>query len=393
MSYIKKLIQESETPQLQSYVGNLNKNFDKVKNLLEKYEEAGELIATEHKEINSAIGSVFDHVYSYQIGIKSMITHSQEYQKTDLEHFMFFDSPSTVTGLNKYNKLLNKFDISSELNKTKKAFEYATNITIELMELRERSAELKKLIVTRENKSAVIKAATEKAKKASHKDLIRAIEHLNKVVEVYKDSIVADNKQMVMNGYVDIINALKEDNLIKAPSTRSRNDKTVYAQSNFVYSEILQVEESERNNPNFILKSKEKLEQQAQESAERIYSDLKQFYICRVSEKVATILSHKGNLERINTINLETGNQIEANLEFQFKDLSSFELNTKVVVVNSYEGNIDEFIRVPTTFHNIVTPDLVKHTANLSAKKADDLYLKDYLVKNNPTNVKLKNKM
>jgi hypothetical protein len=378
MNYIKKISEEDYGNSYKtSYANALNKNLVKVESLLEKYEEAGELIAKEHKEINESIGRIIETIYSGEIGVQSFITHNQDYEKTEIENYLFFDYPTTVTGLKKYNKNLIKMNPENESEKVKVAFELANKMTEELLALRERSIALKPMIVKK--RAAVVKKEVEEAERGSHKDVMKAKEHLDNVIEEYREDIVKNNKKSVLHRYKQIINALEEDGLKKSPSTRNPRDKEVFAQDEFVHSEKLKVADyGERSDTHFKLKDDSILDKQAQEEAERIYSDLKLFYVSRISEKVAVILSDKNNLANITTTNLNVKNEIEANLQFDFEDGSKFDLSTRVEWVSSYSGDVNDFIRIPTRFHNVVTPDGVLHTAGLSQKVAQDLYKKDY---------------
>ena len=179
MSHIEKIInKEYDKDYLISRSAELNKHFTKLKALLETYEESKELIITEHKEVNGTLGKLLENLYNSSIGVQSMITHSQEYEKSTVEHFLFFEYPSSVASLNKYNKQLDKMDISGEIHKTKEAHEYAKGITEELVDVRKRVTDLKEHIVVK--RSAVVKKEEEKAQRASHKDVLKAKTHLNK---------------------------------------------------------------------------------------------------------------------------------------------------------------------------------------------------------------------
>ena len=378
MSHIQKIIEKNHPPESfkNNYTRSLDKHLTKLKDLLEKYEEAGELIATEHKEMNGYLGDVLSASYGYNIGVQTMIVHAQDYEKSQVENFLFSETPNGVTSLKKFLKNINKLDISNETAQTKEAYEYAKNITEELISFRERTVALKELIVKK--RAAIVKKEAEKVEIASHRDVMKARTHLDGVIEAVHTEIVANNKVGVLKRYGVIIEALKNDGLKRRPSTQRRDDKTIYNQDDYVYSELLQVSDIARDEDIFRLKSKSVLSDQADVEAERIYQNLKQFYIGRVSDKVAVILSHKENLSEIETIHLNVGYEIEANLQFRFEDKSKFDISTKVEIVHLYSSsNIDNYLRVPTRFHNLVTPDGVLHT-KLSKTIAEDLYKKDY---------------
>ena len=123
----------------------------------------------------------------------------------------------------------------------------------------------------------------------------------------------------------------------------------------------------------FTIKDKQKLNQQAEIKAEDTYQSLKAFYISRVADKVGIILNQKNNLNEIIVNNIEAQDTVEAYLTFTFKDDSQFELSTKVEWSTLPSDYTKQFMRVPSRFHNAITPDGEKHT-DLSEKIVQDLF-------------------
>jgi len=350
--------------------------FQELNEKIDKIESNGELIAAEFKDVNEIFGRLFDLVYRGNLGVRSFIEHSNDKKKTALEEFMYFEYPSGVTGLNKFSKLLAKSDISNESETTKEGFKYAVAATNELIEIREKLVEFKQLIVKK--RKSVVEAEKEVARRGSHEDVKKAVKYLTGLIESNKTGIIDHSMRVYQKYYHNIVTALKEDNLVISPNSKDTN----YKQNDYSISEILKVANFKYGDKYMVMKDQKEIDHQIEKDALRNYEDLKMFYVSRVSDKVAVILSDKGNLEKIETLNLHVNHEVEALLTFKFNDKSQFDLSTKVEWVNGYTQNPQQFMRVPTRFHNVVTPDGVRHTANLSQKGTQDLYAMEYNVVN-----------
>lgn len=397
MSYIKNLLEknykEGEIKEL-TYSGRMAKKTTErlveINNLLGLAEEAGELISKEHKDINTLLGKIMEDCYSSEIGTKSMIRHEKDYKKNEIEEFLFYDVPSTVTGLNKFLKTLNKIKKEDNPQELNKVIEETKKITEELVGLRERSVDLKSKIVKK--RASVVKKEKEQVEMASHKDVLKAKEYLGEVIEEIKEDVISVNKKRELLYYQNIIEAIRQDGFKKAPSTIHRGQKDNYAQRKYTSSELLKVAIPASEGDHFIVLQDRELDNLAQKSAEKIFDNLKSFYTSRVGEKVAVILNDKNNLKEIETLDISVSSEIETFLRFKFLDESQFDLKTTVEIVNLQSENVDQFLRFPTRFHNVITSDGVSHTNNLSQKLVQDLFKKDIEQKKDITDLLVSNK-
>ena len=339
---------------------------------LEKFEKEGELIKKEFSELTSSLSRVSDSVYDNYTGLGSMVHGSYE-ERTKVQESLMFDRPSSSAGFKKFSRTLDKMILLNESDETKQAHEFAVKATEELMAVRERIQALKDKVVKK--RSNVVKKEEEKAKKASHKDVVKTKEHLEDIIETLHDKIVKRYKSGIMFHYEKIQQALINDDLKVDKRYYKRSEKPETQQKRFTYSEIYSVAEEE--NGSFVLRDKKYLENKADQIAEKMYQDLKEFYTTRVASKVAFVLNHKNNLDNIETHKIEVTDQVESYLKFSFKDNSSFELSTKVEWSTLPSDYTKMFMRVPTRFHNAITPDGEKHT-DLSEKYVQELFEKEY---------------
>jgi hypothetical protein len=373
MSYINNFLKTEPNENNKRYFDRLKKDFNTLINDLNKFEEDGELIKKEFSDLTSLVNKVKDSLYGWGIGTKSMIVHAPDVEKTAVEKMLYWDTPNNAAGLKKFIQLLEKTDISNESEKTKKTVEFALESTRELQEIRERVISLKENIVKK--RKDVVQKEEDAKLKASHKDVMATKEHLDSIIEEVHKEVFDKNKQTILHRYEVLKNALLKDDLIIDRSYVRKGEEPKTAQKYFNFNELMLVANIKIQN--FALKDKETLEKQADKEAEQIFQDIKSFYIQRVGSKVAVVLNHKNNLDTIETINIKTNSQIEAYLKFNFKDKSSFELSTQVEWASLPSDYTKQFMRVPTRFHNAITPDGEKHT-DLSEGIIQDLFLKEY---------------
>lgn len=376
-SYLKnKVEKEIQNPEskILSYCQREQKRLNSFLNNLEKYEEEDELIKKEFSDLNFSFSRITDMVYGDYIGLRSMMNKLYDKQ-TKVEKELIWEKPSSAAGLNKFMRLLNKMDVEEESIEVKDAYDFVVKATKELIECRARIQSFKKEDKIVKKKRDVILKEEDKAKKASHKDVLKTKEHLNNIIETLHSKIVTRYKSGIMNHYEKIQTALVKDELKIDRKYYRRNEKPETEQKKFTYSEINDVSDIEGDF--FILKDKKLLEENSNKLAERMYQDLKEFYTSRVASKVAFVLNHKNNLDNIETHNIQVTDQVESYLKFNFKDNSSFELSTKVEWSTLPSDYTKMFMRVPTRFHNAITPDGVKHT-DLSEKIVQDIYTKEY---------------
>jgi hypothetical protein len=345
-------------------------------------QENGELIKKEYKDINEALNRVIYAAYDSHTGTKHMIlsnSEREERQGTFLDK-LYWDSPDNGVGLAKFKRLLDTISKTTIPDIHQPMMEFTIAVTDELIALREQLLPLKDKIVVK--RKAVVEKEQAVQRKLSHDDVTTTKKHLGGVIESIHEEVVAANKRAILARYEIVKNALIADDLTVDATSYRRNDDYKTQQKHFTYSERLGV--SVIDEGRYLLKDKHTLGQQADKLAERIYQDLKTFYITRISQKVAPILSHKNNLADIVTLDLQAHQQIEAALQFQFKDNSQFNLSTKVEWAALPSDHSKAYMRVPTRFHALVTPDGKQHT-QLSQEVVEALLIDNDNTTNNKT--------
>lgn len=351
------------------------KRYEQFLTILNEHEENGALIKAEFNALNSNFNQIVYNSFGYS-GLKSLINH-QENEKKDHDTNVFLDFfldaiPSESRSLAKYEKEANKFKQNISYSKVNKnlhlCFDLSLELCSELLEYRDRLSILKDNIVKRV--SAKEKKESEFTSISSHKDIVFAKEILDSIIEKMHTSIFTDNKAFVLQRYERIIKDIAKDNYV---FDRFRSIKEETHQSAYAVSELLTVANIKDN----ILEIKDPsiLNDQSDKEAERIYQYLKSFYIYRVSQKVGLILKNKNNLNNIDLLSFGVSNQIEASLKFNFKDDSHFSISTKVEWSTLPSDSSKMFMRIPTRFHDAVTPDGVKHT-DLSEEYVKSLFIK-----------------
>lgn len=350
------------------------KRIPSVLERIDKFESEGELIKKEYTDLNSDFNRIVEAFFNRGAGMRGTLLRLRQESPSTVKDNMVWDTPSNGTGLKKYIRTAKKYDLSGECDQMKELVKLSIDGSEELLLYKERISALKDTIVKK--RKDVVAKEEDKAKTANHEDVKTAKVHLDGIIESLHSKVVASNKESLLGRYRMIMHALIKDDLKRDKKHYRRNEEVKTHQKEYPLSEILQVANMCNKNENFIIKDKKEIEKIAETEAEKIFQQLKAFYITRISEKVGIVLRHKGNLDSIKTISLEASNEIEAYLKFNFKDNSSFELSTKVEWSTLPSDYTISFMRVPTRFHNAVTPDGKKHT-QLSEKIIQDIFVYD----------------
>jgi hypothetical protein len=369
-SHIEQAIERqlnSKNEYWDSRAKRLGQVYNKFITSLNEHENSGELIKKEHSDLTGGLSRIKDDVYSILININALV---QENGETKLSEALRWDKPYTVTGFKKFIKTLENINSEKDHPEIQEVKTNTLNCTKEMLEFKDRVTNLKPLIVKK--KAAVVKKEEDKARKASHSDVLYAKEFLGNVVETIHSDIVKTNKTSTLNLYNQVIRDLIKDDLKIDQTNYRRGDEAKTYQKKYPYSLIIEVADRTPDDM-FTIKDKQTLNQQAEIKAEDTYQSLKAFYISRVADKVGIILNQKNNLNEIIVNNIEAQDTVEAYLTFTFKDDSQFELSTKVEWSTLPSDYTKQFMRVPSRFHNAITPDGEKHT-DLSEKIVQDLF-------------------
>lgn len=299
------------------------------------------LTQTEFKSLTSDLGRIKEYVYDITAGFER--EHS-EFKGN--EFFEYDNKPSTVAGMKKYIKTLEKFDASGEPDVIKEKLSQTLECTKEMESFRLRIADLKPKIGKKQ--SAQAKAQKEKQKFANHADSKAAMVHLESVVEQIKDAIIERSYTSTMNRF----KMMQRDLITHGLERFKQNGKMTSLYSIYSGSELSKVATLENFNK-FTMKTKDEVEANAREEAEKAYKFFKQFYLNRISDKVGSILSAKDNLNTIVTNQISAREAIVSNLTFKFKDNSQFTIDTQVEWSSMPSDASEYFMRVPTRFQNV----------------------------------------
>jgi hypothetical protein len=323
------------------------KSLEKFVNKANEYKESGELIKAEFDSVKDNANRVVEESWS---ALRALFrSRFLDHSKVTPE-FEYIDYQINSTYANNVPSILKKMSNNKNIDQTNPDVILANDILKELLPLSEAVRELKTKIVKKR------RATVEKEQKKSdlqksimsHKDVILCKNFVNdfmsdirtdlelsqnKYYQSIADKIISENpegttkwdmhKKYAMNPFMRGI----ADGLTKSTGSYSRRSLVEFNESNVI--EL------------FILKK-----------AKTDISSLIDFFVNRVTEKIAPVLADKGNLDTLNrgTYNIRNG-IIEADLCFRFKDKSTFKLKSAVEYAMSKNNNL--FLRFPSRFADV----------------------------------------
>jgi len=327
---------------------------------LQKYNEEGELTATELKELKGHL--------NYSI--------SQAWNKLIREPFFhngrYMDLPDKVYDIiGDINPMLHT--ISGALKRARKAPKHeAADTAIQfLSSLEQASADAKGLKdkVVKKKKAVRDKEAAADQKQRTmlgNDDVQRVQSALEQITDDLKEDVYQNNLTW-LRGVVSMWNnQYNPDNKKTYPREYFRNDHFRAMIIHRVTSR-----ESGYNSP---LTLNDNHDEYIQKQAKQISQDMIDKFVIKNTQKLAEILTKKNNLKTVTLRHADTSRgTIEGTLGLDFNDNSSFIVNSKIVYSYSVKGT--PFSRYPTTFHNVQLPDGTRMTGRASEARMKEEFV------------------
>jgi len=318
-----------------------DKRFTEALEKLKQYIEAGELIQVEFKEMKEDLQRAINS--SWTELIQSPYFHGGAWERLPKD---VYDIGYLNTGLHLISSSLKKAKKYPEHELTQKVIKFFT----ELLPI-ERDVKTLKGKIVKKRKAAV---DAEKKKEATFQKHVSSVDVkkvrtvLKRITTKLRNEIQEDNVQWLN----DIVKKWKKQ-------YNPENDKTDpydFYKANPHNRSIVQktIERSDGYHSSW--KMKKGYKKILEKEATQMTDDMIEGFIGKNTAKLAAIVSEKGGLKTVTLRRAFAGRgRIEGTLKLEFKDKSSFIVDSKIV--HSYSKRGLPFSRYPTTFHNVIMPD------------------------------------
>lgn len=355
---------------------------EKIKNAV----EAKEILTTEISDIKYVVDRFVEECYKNHID--EAFRYAGKYESLP-ESLQFLYTPSNTFSINSYSKKLDKLPKEDKEND---CFKASRSLTDELLNLWETMEFLKKHTVKAKDKK---KQESDAKKEQENEWMKKLTSHADtkKVIALLK-SKASNIEETLYNLYLPAMQSVVEEY-----KTQLKNGKSDYREifkdpfSLIIMQELVEPVKNDiqsylhgEREYKLIRNYKDKIEKRARRDA----SDVVDKFVYKNTHKLSYVLYSKNNLEDVslNNVNIGTG-YVECEIHCKFKDSSSFEAKTSVVLSYSKYGK--PFYRYPTIFSNVVMPD-GSYLSNPSEQRMDEVFstgINDKVVENKPKKMKL----
>ena len=262
--------------------------------------------------------------------------------------------------------------ISGTLKRVRKSPEHEVrNVAIELLSsLEQVSADAKGLKdkVVKKKKAVRDKEAAAEQKQRTmlgNDDVQRVQSALEQITDDLKEEVYQNNLTWLRGVVKTWTNQYNPDNKKTFPREYFRND-------HFRAMILMRVTSREGYDSPFSLN--DNADEYLQKEAKQITQDMIDKFVLKNTNKLAEILTKKNNLKSVALRGANTSRgTIEGTLGLEFKDNSSFIVNSKLVYSYSVKGT--PFSRYPTTFHNVRFPDGTRMTGRASEARMKEEFV------------------
>lgn len=357
---------------------------NKFEQVLSKYDYKNEVIKTEEKNIkdmaNRFIESYFNKMTNY---MRNHFFDKDKWEyKTDAGNYIMNEVHGgipyahTIPGKLKKASMKKKVDQNAPEVITYKEFCEA------IIPLSDMLKELKTKIVKK--KAADLEKAEAKQntfhKVMSHQDVVKTNAVLEGITTNLKEEIFEKQKIHISS----VVAKIKEE--INNGKLYVEFHKDTDEEKKFMLQKISNNRSVMRTSP-VELKPQEEINKEIEKVAKNNANFIVDEYKARVIDKVAPIVAKKDNLERVRMNGYRTTyGKIESTMDFNFKDGSSFSLDSGSVFSYSKYGK--PFLRHPSLFKDIIMPNGNKMDARPSEENMHEVFLKENNKKTNKPKMK-----
>lgn len=328
--------------------------FEEGIDMMEKFKKEGELNQTEFKRMKELLQRGIEEAWTEII--RAPYFHSGRWENLPKD---VRDVGDLNTGLHLAESSLKKAKKLPDHEAVRKAIQFFET----LVPLSKDIADLKTKIVKKKRAKRDAEAAAEAndRKLASHKDVKRVRKSLTQITERLKKDIQKENEEWLTSV---VMKWKKQYN----PENDKTGPREYYRNNAFNASIIERVTERKGYRDPYTMKSGYK--KIIEEEAEKITKSMIENFIEKNTSKLAEILYRKNQLTTITLRRTYTDRgTIEGTMELDFKDGSSFVVDSKLV--QSYSKYGKPFVRYPTTFHDVKMPDGSKMKGRASESRME----------------------
>jgi len=315
------------------------KRFEEAIVSLENYLREGELIKTEFTTLKQSINSVFDKIW--ELSIEAPYFHNGKYANLPEDVNEILNWNINTPQVHTVNGALKK--LKKIKSKNHPAAITANKLINEFILIANDVNSLKNKVVVKKRVQVEKEQTEQKAKSRmlSHDDVKKVKGILDKLSSVLRPDAEKRVTKDVM-GYIDRWQSQYD-------GTRKTEPYQFYKTNSYAYHYVSRAIDLNT----YKLKSDYK-SIIAKEVKKEIDGMLGQF-VEKNTNKLMTIVSHKGNLENVKLEGATSSGVVEGQMYFTFKDKSSFRVQNRIVSSTSKNGY--PFYRFPTTFHDVKMPD------------------------------------
>ena len=317
-----------------------DKRFQDALDKLEQYKEAGELFQVEFKEMKEDLSRAIEAAWSELI--RAPYFHAGRWENLPEDVYPVGD---LNTGLHLVSSSLKKAKKLPDHPSTRAAVKFFT----ELLPVERDVKALKGMIVKK--KKAKVEAEKKKEEKfqkhVASEDVKKVKRVLKRVTTKLRSEIQDDNLKWLK----DIVSKWKKQ---YDPENEKTGPHEFYRNNSHNASIVMRVVERDSYYSPF--KMKKGYTKDLEKEATQMTDDMVENFIGKNTSKLAEIVSEKGGLKTVTLRRAWTGRgKIEGTLKLEFKDGSSFVVDSNLVQSYSVRGK--PFVRYPTTFHNVIMPN------------------------------------
>lgn len=324
-----------------------NNDFDDLINTIKKYKEEGEILKVNHDDLKNKMNKMVDK--SWKI-IRNKISENVSNDDEVTKEYEYISYEVSLVYITNINSVLKKISNKKNVDQDNINIIYAKEVLEELKEFSEELASMKNLIVKK--KKEKVKEEEEKKQNElillSHKDVKKVKSKLEEYMSDIRSEILLSREYF----YDKKVEKIKEE------AAKNLNGYELYKKmsGDYLTRKVFNIVNKSNRMHSFELNDEENIKIKTKELAKQDSDDIVDFFINKMTSKLAPVIFKKDNLKEILRSDYNVNNGlIEMSLGLRFEDKSSFNINSSVEYSYSKLDNI--FLRFPSRFSDITLPD------------------------------------
>lgn len=338
-----KEIEEREVRFSRFKDGDFKALIDEIK----KYKEEGEMLKVNHDDLKKKMNNMVDK--SWEI-IRNRIAEKVNNDDEVTKEYNYISYEVSLVYITNINSVLKKLSNKKNVDQNNKNIIYAKEVLEELKDFSDELANMKSMIVKK--KKEKVKEEEEKKENElillNHKDVKKVKSKLEDYMSDIRSEILLSREYF----YDKKVEKIKEE------AAKNLNGYELYKKmsSDYLTRKVFNIVNKSNRMHSFELNDKENIKIKTKELAKQDSDDIVDFFINKMTSKLAPVIFKKDNLKEILRSDYNVNNGlIEMSLGLRFEDKSSFNINSSVEYSYSKLDNI--FLRFPSRFSDITLPD------------------------------------